>query len=119
MENYDWLEDYYRHYPIYSHVKISLFEKVEGELLHPLYVATQKVIDQLIESGNKRIAIVMPNDDSDIISQLLLKYFANVQNVPEYAGSVLDEVVAGDHLRLGKAVVEFLGIDESAKKNKI
>lgn len=41
MENYDWLEDYYRHYPIYSHVKISLFEKVEGELLHPLYVATQ------------------------------------------------------------------------------
>ena len=118
MENYDWLEDYYRHYPIYSHVKISLFEKVEGELLHPLYVATQKVIDQLIESGNKRIAIVMPNDDSDIISQLLLKYFANVQNVPEYAGSVLDEVVAGDHLRLGKAVVEFLGIDESAKKIK-
>lgn len=118
MGNNDWLEDYYKHYPIYEHIKFSLFEKAKGELLHPLYVATQKVIDQLIEAGNKRIAIILPDDDCDIMPQLILKYFSNVQNVPEYAGSVLDEVVVGDHLRLGRAVVEFLGIDESAKKIK-
>lgn len=118
MGNSDWLEDYYKSYPIYEHIKISLFEKAEGESLHPLYVATQKVIDQLIEAGNKRIAIVLPDDDCDIIPQLILKYFSNVQNVPEYAGSVLEEVVAGDHLRLGKAVVEFLGIDKAVNKIK-
>lgn len=117
MGNNDWLEDYYKCYPIYEHIKISLFKKAEGESLHPLYVATQKIIDQLIEAGNKRIAIVLPDDDCDVIPQLILKYFSNVQNMPEYAGSVLEEVVAGDHLRLGKAVVEFLGIDKLEKKN--
>lgn len=118
MGNNDWLEDYYKCYPIYEHIKISLFKKAEGESLHPLYVATQKIIDQLIEAGNKRIAIVLPDDDCDVIPQLILKYFSNVQNMPEYAGSVLEEVVAGDHLRLGKAVVEFLGIDKLEKKIK-
>lgn len=118
MGKSDWLEDYYKCYPIYEHIKISLFEKAKGEALHPLYVATQKVIDQLIETGNKRIAIVLPDDDCDVIPQLILKYFSNVQNVPGYAGSVLEEVVSGDHLRLGKAVVEFLGIDKSEKKIK-
>ena len=118
MGNSDWLEDYYKCYSIYEHIKISLFEKAKGEALHPLYVATQKVIDQLIEAGNKRIAIVLPDDDCDVIPQLILKYFSNVQNVPGYAGSVLEEVVAGDHLRLGKAVVEFLGIDKTVNKIK-
>lgn len=114
MKNTERLNGYYEKYPIYNLIKFSENSKMQGEILHPLYVATQQIIDKLISLGSKRIAIVLPDDECNIIPLIITKCFYNIQNESEYAGSILDEVEPGQHLRLGKAVVEFLGINKDA-----
>lgn len=111
------LEEYYVKYPIYRKVKFSFNNCQNGELLHPLFVMTQRIIDEFIEAGSKRIAIVLPEDDTNIMPLLISKYFSKVQNDADYAGSVLDDITPGQHLMLGKAVVEFVEIDRG--KNTI
>lgn len=118
MKNTERINCYYEKHPIYNLIKFSDNSNTPGEILHPLYVTTQQIIDKFISLGSKRIAIVLPNDDCDIIPLIITKCFSNIQNEPEYAGSILNEVVPGQHLRLNKAVCEFLGIDKSANKIK-
>ena len=110
------LDDYNKNYPIYGIVKYAQSDKTEGETLHPLFTLTQYIIDKFVSDGHKRIAIILPNNECTVVPLLLTKYLANIQYKPDYAGSVLDDIQPGQHLRLGKAVVEFLGIDE---KNQI
>ena len=112
------LKNYEEKYPIYKLIDFSIDNKNEYEHLHPLFTITQYVIDSFIENGSKRIAIVLPDNECNIIPMILAKYFANVLYVPGYAGSVLDEIEVGQHVRLGKAVVEFGGIicDENEKR---
>ena len=111
------LEEYYGKYPIYKKVKFSFDNCQKGEFLHPLFVMTQKIIDGFIEQGSKRIAVVLPDDDCNIMPLVISKYFSNIQNEVNYAGSVLDDITPGQHLMLGKAVVEFVEIDK--EKNTI
>ena len=106
------LDNYVKEYPIYGSIKFSKYINAESENLHPLYILTQYIIDCFIRSGSNRVAVVLPDNDCNIIPLLLTKYFANMQFEQNYAGSVLDEIKSGQHLRLGKAVVEFLGINE-------
>lgn len=110
------LDNYNKSYPIYGIVKYAQSDKTEGENLHPLFTLTQYIIDKFVSDGHKRIAIILPNNECTIVPLLLTKYFVNIQYKLDYAGSVLDDIQPGQHLRLGKAVVEFLGIDE---KNQI
>ncbi len=111
------LEEYYDKFPIYKKVKFSFDNCQKGEFLHPLFVMTQRIIDGFIENGSKRIAIVLPDDESNIMPLVISKYFANIQYEAEYAGSVLDDITPGQHLMLGKAVVEFVETDR--EKNTI
>lgn len=114
------LEDYYKKYPIYKSIRFAIDDKCEPENLHPILILTQYVIDKFISNGNTRIAIVLPDDECNILPLIIAKYFSNVQNELDYAGSVLEDVKIGQHLRLGKAVVEFGGIiDSEDEKQKI
>ena len=110
------LDNFNKNYPIYGIVKYAQSNKTEGENLPPLFTLTQYIIDKFISNGHKRIAIILPDNECMVVPLLLTKYFANIQYEADYAGSVLDDIQPGQHLRLGKAVVEFLGIDE---KNRI
>lgn len=110
------LNDYIKNYPIYGSICFSKNKRTERENLHPLYILTQYIIDSFNKSGSNRVVVVLPDNDCNIIPLVLTKYFANMQFEKDYAGSVLDDIQPGQHLRLGKAVVEFLGIDE---KNQI
>ena len=110
------LDNYKKNYPIYGMVKYAQSNKMEGENLPPLFTLTQYIIDKFISAGHKRIAIILPDNECTVVPLLLTKYFANIQYEANYAGSVLDDIQPGQHLRLGKAVVEFLGINE---KNRI
>lgn len=103
--------EYTSRYPAYRELNFSLSDDADGEKLHPLFVLTQYVIDSLIEQEDKRIAIILPDDECSIIPMVLTKYFSNVQCDDEYAGSVLNECEQGQRLRLGKAVIEFSGFE--------
>lgn len=118
MDDALWLENFYKKYAIYDSLKFSVNENRLGEKLHPLYTATQKIIDELVTKGSKRIAIVLPDEECNILPLIIAKYFSCVQNEPDYAGSVLDEILPGQHLRLFKAVVEFIGLDKELNKIK-
>lgn len=114
------LNDYLKKYPIYNSINFSIDSKSESEKLHPLFVLTQYIIDKFISDGNKRIAIVLPDNECNILPLIIAKYFSNVQYESEYAGSVLEDIEIGQHIRLGKAVVEFGGIiDDENEKRKL
>ena len=110
------LDNFNKNYPIYGIVKYAQSNKTEGENLPPLFTLTQYIIDKFISNGHKRIAIILPDNEGMVVPLLLTKYFANIQYEADYAGSVLDYIQPGQHLRLGKAVVEFLGIYETNQK---
>lgn len=112
------LNDYLKKYPIYNSINFSIDSKSESENLHPLFVLTQYIIDKFISDGNKRIAIVLPDNECNILPLIIAKYFSNVKYESDYAGSVLEDIEIGQHIRLGKAVVEFSGIieDENEKR---
>ncbi len=112
------LNDYLKKYPIYNSINFSIDSKSESENLHPLFVLTQYIIDKFILDGNKRIAIVLPDNECNILPLIIAKYFSNIQYESDYAGSVLEDIEIGQHIRLGKAVVEFLGIDEKERRIK-
>ncbi len=112
------LNDYLKKNPIYNSIHFSIDGISKSEKLHPLFVLTQYIIDTFISEGNKRIAIVLPDDECNILPLIIAKYFSNILYEPDYAGSVLDDIEIGQHIRLGKAVVEFGGIidDENEKR---
>ena len=103
------LEQFYKQHSTYRNIGYSLGNVQYREHLHPLLVFTQYIIDTLIAKGEKRIAVVLPDDDCEILPLILAKCFANIQDEPGFAGSVLDEIEPGQMLRLGDAVVKYLG----------
>lgn len=112
------LDNYKKKYPIYDLINFSS-EGIVTEHLHPLFIITQYIIDEFIKKGDNRIAIVLPDDECSIIPMLLAKYFSNILSEPEYAGSILDEIEKGQHIRLGKAVAEFLGFLDDEEKRRL
>ena len=109
------LEEYQKRYPIYNLLDFSFEENGKKEKLHPILILTQYLIDKLVDTGCKRVAVILPDSSCNLLPLILSKYFSNLLYVPDYSGSVLDDVKAGQHLRLGKAVVEFVGIDHEHK----
>lgn len=103
------LKQFNKQHPTYRNIGYSLGDAQYSERIHPLFVFTQYIIDTMIANGSKRIAIVLPDDDCSILPFILAKCFANIQDDPNFAGSVLDEIEPGQMLRLGDAVVKYLG----------
>ena len=115
MEKMNSLDDAFRIYtdshPTYSSVLFSSDADEANAKLHPLYVMSQFFIDTLLDQEKRRMSIVLPDYDSNLITLVLAKYFQNLQEIPSYADSILDSIESGQHVKLGKAVAEFLGID--------
>lgn len=109
------LEQFYKQHSTYRNIGYSQGNVQYREHLHPLLVFTQYIIDTLITKGEKRIAVVLPDDDCEILPLILAKCFANIQDEPGFAGSVLEEIEPGQMLRLGDAVVKYLGRDGKDK----
>lgn len=105
------LEEYIKKYPLYESIKYADAPKGSAESLHPLYVLTQYVIDTLLNEGHKRIAVILPTDNCDIVPMVIAKFFTVLQQESGNE-SIFDTIQIGQHLRLGKAVVEFLGYED-------
>ena len=80
--------------------------------LHPMYIMSQFFVDSLIEQGKRRFSIVLPDDKCSIITLVIAKYFQNLQEDPYYASSIFEDIEPGQHVKLGKAVAEFLAIEQ-------
>lgn len=109
-------DEYIKKYPIYQTVLFSKKDRLP-ETLHPLYTISQYIIDTLISKNKKRIAIILPDDESNVFPLIINKYLSNVKYDQNYSiDNVFNGIEAGQRLRLGKAVVEFLCFDPKAGK---
>ncbi len=110
------LNDYLNKHKVYNLIHYSFDDTSDGEVMHPLFIVTQHIIDSLIVQGYKRIGIVLPDNECGVMPMIVGKYFSNLLDETDYARCVLDSIEVGQHVRLGKAVVEFLGIDKINNK---
>lgn len=109
------LKEYTDNHYVYNSIDFSLTEKERtspSEKIHPLYILSQAIIDKSIQAGENRIAIVLPDNDCDIIPMIIMKYFDNILFEKDYCGDILSSIEVGQHLRLGDAVVQFDGISD-------
>ena len=104
--------DYMLNHLTYMDILFKYINKGANSQLHPLFVMSQFIIDSLIDDGKRRIAIVLPDDQCSIIPLVIAKYFQFLQDDPSYATSIFEDIVPGQHVKLGKAVAEFLEIDQ-------
>ena len=107
------LKEYTNNHYVYNSIDFSLSAKEQlspSEKIHPLYILSQAIIDNFIQKGENRIAIVLPDNDCDIVPMLIMKYFNNILFEKDYCGDILNDITVGQHLRLGDAVVRFDGI---------
>ena len=111
-----YIQEFLKKHPIYEKILFHSTSTPVETHLHPILPASQAIIDSMLEAGQTRIAIVFPDDDTNILPLIVAKYLANIQELPGYAHSFLEEIEPGQHLKLGKAVVEFVSFD---KENKI
>ena len=108
-----------------SKPKIDLSDKIQlksnnsqiNETLPAIFLKTHEIIETLITNDKKRIAFVMPIDSFDIMPLVVAKYCFNINNASNYTGNLLAELHPKQHLRLGRAVVEFQSYD--ATNNRI
>jgi len=76
--------------------------------LHPVFVMSQYILDSLAEEGKSRYTIILPDDHCQIITLAIARYFQFLQDDPSYATSIFEDIAVGQHVKLGKAVAEFL-----------
>ncbi len=108
-------EYYVRTHPTYNNIVFSNGEKNARSRLHPIFVMTQFIIDSMAEEGKQRCAIVLPDDHCQVITLVIAKYFQYLQDDPSYSTSIFENLSAGQHVKLGKAVAEFLELDQKRK----
>ena len=107
------LKEYIDSHYVYNSIDFSLSAKEQtspSEKIHPLYILSQAIIDNFIQKGENRVAIILPDNDCDIVPMLIMKYFNNILFEKDYCGDILNDIEVGQHLRLGEAVVQFDGI---------
>lgn len=108
-------EDYVLTHPTYSNIIFSNTENNVSSKLHPMFVMSQFIIDSLAEEGKRRYAIILPDDRCQVITLVVARYFQYLQDDPSYAASIFESISAGQHVKLGKAVAEFLDLDREKK----
>lgn len=111
MQN-SFYQDFINKHPLYQKIKYRSNECSLDTLLHPILIYSQAVIDRYLLEGKKRIVIVLPDNETNILPMVVAKYFASLQENPDYAHNVFEDIEEGQHLKLGKSVIEFLRIDK-------
>ena len=112
----DFIAEFLKKHPIYSRLTFHSDSNPDVTSLHPILPASQAVIDSFVEKEQKRVAIVFPDENINVIPLVVAKYFANVQGDSEYSHSIFDDIKRGQHLKLGKAIVEFESLDRDGGK---
>ena len=115
----NYIEEFLKEHPIYEKIRFHSMTNPDEAKLHPIFSASQAVIDSMRAAGQNRIAIILPDDDLSIIPLLISKYISNIQELSEYTHSVFEEIQPGQHLKLGKAVVEFISFDKTTQRIKL
>ena len=106
-----YFQEFVNKNPLYKKIRYKNGEHIGGTLLHPILIYSQAVIDHYVSEGKNRIAIVLPDDETNVLPMVVAKYFSMLQSNPKYAHNVFEDIVSGQHLKLGKSVVEFISID--------
>ena len=105
--------------PVYRDVKFSKAdEEVQAERLPNLLIFTQYIIDRFIADGEKRIAIVLPDDECNIIPLLITKCINNINTVENYTSAAFENIQPGQRMRMGNSVVEFIELGEDINHRK-
>ena len=115
----NYLQEFLQKHPIYEKIKICSESNPVETHLHPIFQASQAIIDSMLDAGNNRIAIVLPDDDINVLPLIVSKYLSNIQERPDFAHSILEDIQPGQRLKLGKAVVEYRSFDNEKKMIKL
>ena len=62
----NYIEKFLIDHPIYNNITYRTNDFPVATRIHPILTASQAIIDSLIESENKRIAIILPDDELNI-----------------------------------------------------
>ncbi len=108
---HDYIQEYLLAHSIYGKIRFSSSSCNIDSMLPPVLQASQAIIDKCISDDKRRIVIILPDDHFNISPLIISKYFANLQERPEYSHGIWDDIETGQHLKMGKAVVEFDHID--------
>lgn len=115
----DFIQKFLEQHPIYENITFSSDSNPSEAHLHPILSASQAIMDSMIENGHKRIAIILPDDNFNVLPLIVAKYLSNIQELPDYAYNLFEDIKPGQRLKLGKAVVEFSFFDKKNKKIEI
>ena len=108
---HDYIQEYLLAHSIYGKIRFSSSSCNIDSMLPPVLQASQAIIDKCISTDKRRIVIILPDDHFNISPLIISKYFANLQERPDYSHGIWDDIETGQHLKMGKAVVEFDHID--------
>lgn len=119
------LEEYKSKYPIFSKLQLSKNNsngKGPTETLPPFLQFTTYLIEKFISEGKRRIGIVLPGEEIPLLPLFVSNCLKEVSSLePESTNNVniLSSCEKGQHLRIGKVVVEFIGIEGDKVKFKL
>lgn len=119
------LDQYKSEYPFFAKLKLSKTgnnEKNLTETLPPFLQFTTYLIEKFISEGKKRIGIVLPSEEIPLLPLFVsscLKDATSLETESNNSVNILSTCEKGQHLRIGKAVVEFVNIDGDKVKLKL
>lgn len=119
------LDQYKNEYPIFSKLQLSKNEnngKNIVENLPPFLQFTAYLIEKFISEGKTRIGIVLPCDEIPLFpffTAICLKNLKYSEAESADRLNILGTFNKGQHLRIGKAVVEYLGIEGNKVRFKL
>lgn len=108
----DLLNEYLEKYPIHKVLNYCSDDRPVADTLPLLLLANQAVVNSMLEIGKNRIAIVLPDDELNILPLLVAFYFEKVKYDPDYSGNIFDDIESGQHIRIGDAVAEFIRLNK-------
>lgn len=119
------LDQYKAKYPIISKLQIAQGkknDKIISETLPPFLQFTIYLIEKFISEGKTRIGIILPEEDIPLFPFFITNCFKEV-NILEADTSensnILNTCKEGQHLRIGKAVIEYRGIEGDKVRFKL
>ena len=119
------LDQYKSEYPFFAKLKLSKTgnnEKNLTETLPPFLQFTTYLIEKFISEGKRRIGIVLPGEEIPLLPLFVsscLKDATSLETESNNSVNILSSCEKGQHLRIGKAVVEFVNIDGDKVKFKL
>lgn len=111
MKTENELSLYLEEHPIYEKIRFKNSDSECDAPLTPIHIMSQAIIDAFIEKGDNRISLIMPDDNLNVLPLIISKYFSNLQDDIDYSQNIFDEIESGQHVMVGKAVIEFDSID--------